>query len=274
MRVLTWNMGCAYGGTYHAGHPEAWRRLESLEPDVALLQEVLAVPDWVDPAHIIAEPRNTGGRFRTLVYVRGGSCNRVAPHPVLGPLLGGQVVIAEVAGFSEMPILMASVHTRTGPPRDPERSMFDALTPEEKSQLRLPKDSGSWNASLILAEVERVARDRQFVAGGDFNLAWRFDETQGGSTRYWASEQFKAMRNEGWRRPHLKFHAGEERTFFRHPHELLQLDHYFTDEGTYRAATRCDVMYFEDLNQLSDHAPLLLEIDSHRARHVTSEPGV
>ena len=41
MRALTWNTGCAYGGTYKRSNPRAWQQVAAWAPDVALLQEVM-----------------------------------------------------------------------------------------------------------------------------------------------------------------------------------------------------------------------------------------
>lgn len=260
VRIITWNMGCGFGGRYRSNHLNAWRQIEELDPDVALLQEVASIPDWADPSRIIVAKRNEAGTFLTVVYARRGSCELVAPDASVSPLLGSQAVIAEVTGLGE-PLLVASVHTRTGRPKEPELSMFHGLDPEVKGRLDLPSDSGSWNASIICSVIEWAAGRRNFVAGGDFNLAWRFDETDPRPTG-WASDQFKAMRDAGWRRPHLKFHAGEERTLFRRPLEIFQLDHFFCDAGTYGRATACDVIHLDDLEELSDHAPLGLTFSS------------
>jgi hypothetical protein len=66
----------------------------------------------------------------------------------------------------------------------------------------------------------------------------------------------------------MKFHVGEEQTFFRagRPTEMYQLDHYLTDEQTYGTATRCDVVQLENRAALSDHAPLLLETNAAGVR--------
>lgn len=254
VQILAWNMGCGFGAEYRSNHLDAWNRIEDLDPDVALLQEVASIPGWVDLGRVIVASRNQTRTFLTVVYARRGSCEPVAPDVVMAPLIGSQVVIGEVSGLGE-PLLVASVHTRTGHPKDPELSMFRALDPEVRDRLELPEDLGSWNAAIIRSAVTHASVGRQFVAGGDFNLSWRFDETESRPTG-WASDQFKAMRDAGWRRPHLKFHAGEERTLFRRPLEMFQLDHFFTDANTYVAATSCDVIHLDDLERLSDHAPL------------------
>lgn len=266
-------MGCGYGSRYKANHAQAWREIEALDPDVALLQEVLRVPESIDPSRVERAPRNRAGTFQTVVYVRRGSLVRIEPEPTLSPVVGGQVVLAEVTGLSISPVVVASIHTLTGAPEKQAQEAFNAL-PDSVRGL-LPEDRGSWNAAVILRSVAQHTRDRRFVVGGDLNLAWRFDEVQGGKTSYWASEQFRALRSEGWRRCHLKFHAGEERTLFRRPDELYQLDHLFADAETYGAATCCDVLQLDDLQELSDHAPLVLEIESEApgaSEEVTARP--
>lgn len=253
-------MGCAFGNEYRQSHDEAWRRVEQLDPDVALLQECGATPDWVDSSQIVTRPRNEGGRFHTIVYARRGTIQALDPDPVLAQILGGQAVMAEITLNGAPPILFASVHARTGPPKGVDRSHFDVLADDVRARLALPADPGSWNATSIYTAIARAATHQRTIVGGDFNLAWRFDEIDT-DHRYWAAAQFRAMRELGWRRPHLKFHAGEERTLFRKDHELYQLDHFFTDAQTYAAATSCEVVKLEDLERLSDHAPLMLEVN-------------
>lgn len=155
-------------------------------------------------------------------------------------------------------MVVASVHTIPGRPSGWQGPAFDALPPELSAGL--PKDRGSWNAHIILDAIARSSSGGRFILGGDFNVAWRFDETDKVPS-HWAGDQFRAMRERGWRRPHLKFHAGEERTLFRHDHELFQLDHFFVDELTYGISTGCDVLDLEDQSRLSDHAPLALQVE-------------
>jgi endonuclease/exonuclease/phosphatase family metal-dependent hydrolase len=260
MRFVTWNMGCGFGGAYKPAHLEAWAETEALDPDVALLQEVMSVPESVDPSRVVGAPQYPGGRFHTIVYVRRGSVRLAEADAVLAPVLGGQAVIAEVSDSSGGPVVLASVHVRTGVPSWESLLLFDALPDELRN--RLPPNQGLWNPTVVVNAIAGRVRGRRFVIGGDFNTAWRFDETQGNATGYWASEQFRAIRDRGWRRCHLKFHAGEERTLFRRPNAIYQLHHFFADDDTYRAASRCDVVHLENLERLSDHAPVILEIET------------
>ena len=230
MRIITWNMGCAYPGRYRAAHAEAWGQVEALDPDIALLQEVDQVPDSVDQDTVVCSPRDREGGSHTVVYARRGTVTMLGPEPDLAPALLGQALITEVAGLTPEPLVMVSVQ---------------AL-------------AGSWNTQIILDAVTGVSANREFVVGGDFNLAWRFEETQHSHS---ASDQFKAMRDQGWLRPHLKFHAGEQRTLFDGMDQLYQLDHFFVDHRTLQRSTRCDVVNLDEQDRLSDHAPLLLEVE-------------
>ncbi len=258
MRVITWNMGCASERSkYRENHAEAWRRIESLDPDVALLQEVRQVPESIDPRCVVASPRDRGGTFLTVVYARHGRVVRLQLDRALSTVVLGQAVVTEVTGASGHSVVFASVHALAGLPSPEARMAFEALP--KGGGLKLSTDAGSWHAQAILHAVDELVVGRRFVVGGDFNMAWRFDEEQGSEGGYWASAHFQAARNKGWRRCHLKFHAGEERTFFRGARELYQLDHLFADKITYDSASRCDVLEVDDLERLSDHATMILD---------------
>lgn len=95
----------------------------------------------------------------------------------------------EVVGLSIDPLTVVSVHTMTGVPKGGQVGAFDALSAAARA--RLPKDSGSWNAHIIMDVVAKASTGGRFVIGGDFNVSWRFDETQ---DSHWASDQFRAMR--------------------------------------------------------------------------------
>jgi endonuclease/exonuclease/phosphatase family metal-dependent hydrolase len=49
MRLITWNMGCAYGSRYKQSNPRTWQQLLAWQPDIALVQETLHPGDHLDP---------------------------------------------------------------------------------------------------------------------------------------------------------------------------------------------------------------------------------
>lgn len=84
----------------------------------------------------------------------------------------------------------------------------------------------------------------------------------GPSSAYYGNEEwFAKAEAAGWRAVHPKFHAGEQRTLFRPgKDEAFQLDHLLCDRKTWDAATACEVLQVPYLEELSDHAPLSVDI--------------
>jgi endonuclease/exonuclease/phosphatase family metal-dependent hydrolase len=267
MRFITWNMGEAFEQRYRDSHDRSWETLLGLNPDVAFVQESRRPsPDLVPEAHLFGRPRNDGGSFETLIYVKDpvALSAQSAPIPVaLQPLTQGQVVAGWITTATR-PWLIASLHAKTGVL---DQQPIDDLPDDLRRQL--PTDRDVWHMDLIALTVEMLRRTKpvaahgaNFLAGGDVNLAWRLDELHGPGSFWGSSEWFAHVRHLGWQRPHLKFHAGEQRTLFRHPHELYQLDHYFANSVTNQAVTDCQVVILPHLAELSDHAPVLLEMST------------
>lgn len=79
MRLITWNMGCAYGARYKTANPRTWQQLLAWRPDIALVQETLR-PDELDPEAYLFTPYDWSGpetrQIGTLVYARTGCCVR------------------------------------------------------------------------------------------------------------------------------------------------------------------------------------------------------
>ena len=259
MRIVTWNMGCAFGHKYRRGHLDAWSYLKDLNPDLAMLQEVGELPSWVAEDQVISAPRNQGGNFSTVLYSKTGGLVPVSPPPELADLLDGQAVMGLFQIGSTRPSLVASVHAKTGLI---DQSFLQHLPTDIRQWFPEAADRESWHMDVILAAVEATRRQyRRLVVAGDFNLALRLDEIHGPGPTYWGSGQyFDWARRCGWRRAHLKFHAGEQRTFFRKPTQLYQLDHFFVDEATYKTVDACDVLVPPRLEDLSDHAPLSMSL--------------
>jgi endonuclease/exonuclease/phosphatase family metal-dependent hydrolase len=261
MRLISWNMGCAFpGSSYMPRHERAWRTLLELEPDIALLQEARP-PEWVatDGSIVVGRPRNDRGSFQTLIWSRGRRLHRVETSAELAPLIQGQVIVGETVDNSGQPLLVASLHAKTGTwPQEP----FAALSQGVRDLL--PSSRYVWHSDVMLAEARQTFGSRRFVAAGDLNMASRMDAIYDSNSPMWGSGLwFAQARDAGWMRCHLKFHAGEEQTFFRPGREneqMYQLDHIFADAVTYAAATRCEVLSFDALDEMSDHAPMLLEL--------------
>lgn len=272
MRLVTWNMGCAFPGSgYMAHHERAWRALMDLDPDVALLQEARP-PEWVtnNGASVVGRPRNDGGSFHTLIWSRNRKLQPLETSMELVTLIQGQMVAAETTDDLGRPLLVASLHAQTGAwPQEP----FAALSKRVRDLL--PEGRDIWQQDVMLAEARQAFGERPFVAAGDMNVASRMDDIHGRRSPMWGSGQwFARARDAGWLRCHLKFHAGEEQTFFRPGKEreqMYQLDHFFADPSTYDSAVRCDVLAPANLAEMSDHAPMELEL--HQRTVATAAPS-
>jgi endonuclease/exonuclease/phosphatase family metal-dependent hydrolase len=257
LRVITWNMGCAYGSTYKKTQARTWRQLLAWDPDIALLQETLRPTD-VDPARYVFTPYGFSEKIGTLVHSKSEQLVSSALPPLLGDLLQGQVTMAEVS-LDGKNFLFASIHAGTG-----------QLASEDLAGLDLDGVGASHTSKIypldvILNQMKPATATRQFVVGGDLNASVRFDDLYGPSSPMYGNvEWFSKARDAKWYNAHRKFHTGDHRTLFRpgKPDELFQIDHLFTDKTTWNQLQRCDVLDVPLLDELSDHAPILLETSS------------
>lgn len=257
IRIVTWNMGGGSPGG-RAASDLHWQALDRLDPDVALLQEVTAAPDGVADNRWHARRRNDAGRvFYTAILARRGTLVPRSFDTGVLQALQGQAVAADYQTGDDPPLLLSSVHTLTG-------RVDGQLLASIEGPVRdhLPVGQVPSHMDIVLAALLPLTGHGRFVVGGDVNLAWRLDEQHAKGTSMWGSaDWFARVRAHGWRRAHLKFHAGEEQSY--HGKGGNQLDHFFADPATYQSATRCDFVRLDRDHPLSDHDPLLLEIDSY-----------
>lgn len=259
MRLITWNMGCAYGSTYKTSQPRTWRQLLAWDPDFALVQETLRPDPSVAPGSFVFTPYAWSEEIGTLIYSKSGILEERELSPILGGMLRGQVTLAGTS-LDGADLLLASIHAGT------EHVDLDV---DVLDDLDLDGVGGShttkvYPLDLILSELKPITSRRRFVVGGDLNASIRFDDlVTKGSALYGNVEWFSKARDAKWCNAHRKFYAGDERTLFRpgKPGEFFQIDHVFTDGTTWNQITRCDVMRVPFLTELTDHAPLVLEVD-------------
>lgn len=230
MRLISWNMGC--GGkqsAYRKTHAEAWSYLlDELRPDVALLQEALA------PAHKWVETR--------------GACVMSSDHnPDNGAVL-----------FAASPLRVSAFDVRA-------HDAFVAAADVEGLRimsLHLYPRSGTRHHGNLVALFDVVAdltRGHRFVVGGDINASRGFDTMYGGRAY---QKSFDAIARRGFHECHFGLHRAESQTFWGHRAKgAYQLDHFFVDEPAAGKIARCEVVTTEDTRRLSDHSPVLLEVE-------------
>ena len=254
MRVLTWNTGCAYGVTYKRSNGRAWQQVAAWAPDFALLQEVMRPPSWVPTSEVVFEPYDFSDEVGTAIWVPGGSPRRAELDLTWLPQLAPQVSIAE-AEVDGVSWLLASIHANT-------KELQRGELPELQAHVGCSSSGKLFPLDVVLADLAPHTAGRRFIVGGDLNAALRFDALYAPTSVYYGNaEWFGKAAAAGWRAVHPKFHAGEQRTLFRPgKDEAFQLDHLLCDRTTWDAATACEVLRVPYLGELSDHAPLSMEV--------------
>ena len=252
MRIVSWNMNLSFAS---GKHERAWRFLQALDPDVALLQEGFP-PDWAREHWQIVSARKYPKSHKyfgsAIVTRQWGRLEELKPEdrpPGLGALWGAAVV-AELVGDDRLWLM--SVHSSEKP-----------LTPDRLEGV--PIDGIRRIDPTSILEIEVAAHDfaglaagRVFIAGGDLNSSLEFDDPGRDRNR----RLFDNLAAGGF----VDLRLGpEQRTFFREPSKKpYQLDHVYADATTAAAEHTWRVLpdVAEKL-EISDHAPIEIEFPGY-----------
>jgi endonuclease/exonuclease/phosphatase family metal-dependent hydrolase len=235
MRFVSWNMGCGGPSKFRKTHEAAWEYLLSeLRPDVALVQEALIAASACMKgrgALLMSDDKNRDNG--AALFVRQGlEATRVpmkSPHAFLAA--------ADISGPEGM-FRTVSVHLypHSGEAHQANlRLLFDAL----KAAMTKPPITGG-----------------RFVAGGDINAARHFDVVYEKKTY---AKFFASVAKRGLHDCHFGLHGQDERTFWGKGE--YQLDHFFVEESAKASVRKCDVITTAETRRLSDHSPLVLELN-------------
>ena len=243
MRIITWNMGCGpRASQYRKHHDDAWTYLlDDLRPDVALVQEaLLARIDVAREGHAITlcdlAPEVRAG---TAVLVRSFETN-----PVESIVVGPETYTAA-----------CEVQTATGPLRVASVHVY-------------PGDKQYADLRRLSELLGPISAERPILVGGDFNAARRFDEVHGGK-KYRAS--FEAMDAAGLHEVHWRLHGREVQSFWgRQTKEAYQDDHFFISKSWASRVRSCEVIDNDLVRRVSDHGPVVMELDVSAARDARS----
>jgi endonuclease/exonuclease/phosphatase family metal-dependent hydrolase len=161
-----------------------WDYLRSLDPDIALLQEVAGIPPGIasDWRHLSAYPTTKGGRpqrFQTVVLAKG---EIVAPFPLSSPVSWVQSELARFAGN------LVSCQISTGGEEVTAVSVYSPAWPVDRGRLdgintspvRLTQNPDVWLSDILLAALQSTMDGGPWVIGGDFNMSETFDQWTGG----------------------------------------------------------------------------------------------
>ncbi len=264
-RIVAWNCRRA------ALKSGAWDYLLELDPDVALLQEVGAVPPRVSDVYTSAEatPVTRTGRpqrFRTAVLVRGeiaGDVELPAPSGWVARELAffmGNFVAKRVTLRNGLDLKVISAHSPAFP------IDWSRLKGVDTTGIQLTQNRDVWATEILWASLGSmgIAADDPFVVGGDFNSSETFDTLWAGGPR--GNREFIERMNALGLHECLRTFQGQLTPTFRSPRGgsvIHQLDHLYVTSALLGKLVRCDVdsadRVFGATPTLSDHLPIVAD---------------
>jgi exonuclease III len=257
MQLISWNMA---GAGFHSAtsHDDAWRWLTTeADFDVALLQESTP-PPWVleEFPVVIHNPKylQTGKRWGNSIICRQDNYREFkfdSDHQWL-ERIGGAVTVAQPNDPDG--IWLINMHSNASPV-PPE--LFMALQGLSVTHCHPKK---IWEVEVATHFLSPILEGKRFIFGGDLNSGYLFDTVY----RYDNNKiLFENMRQQGFIDLRLAHSVVEQQTYFKDNKGPYQLDQVFGDARTAARTTQWEVLSHvaRDL-ELSDHAPVIVEINS------------
>jgi exonuclease III len=261
-RIITWNCRRAVAGS------ALWDYFLELDPDVALLQEVMSVPAAVSARYSCQMERAMGKagapqRFNTAILVKGQIGPRV---PLVAPddwveaelsLFAGNLVAHEITPVHSAPLKVVSVYSPAWPV---DRARLKGV---DLSSVKLTLNRDVWVADLLWASIVHMKLDPReaWVFAGDFNLSETFDLWPGGPR---GNREFLERLEALGLDECLRMTKGALTPTFRNPRDGViqhQMDHMFATDALSERLLRCDVGQPEAVfkRRLSDHLPIVAD---------------
>ena len=262
MRVIAWNINRAHSDT-----KETWNYLLELNPDLAFLQEVNLIPDFIKNEFECLYKKATykngqPQRFGTAILVK----KRIIMKPfqlsaelnwVNDELIffGGNFLAAEIIlenGFHAQTISVHSPAWRIEPAR---------LVGFDVSEIKLKNNSDVWGTELLWAALNHMKpkNNLPWIVGGDFNFSVTFDSPKLRGNQEIIDRMNKLNLVE------CLFHKKEMLTpTFKNANDkkiVHQIDHLFVSEDLVSSLEFCDTGNSQHIfeNSLSDHLPIIAD---------------
>jgi len=257
MKVLTWNIRRATEES-----TDVWSEVQTLNPDVALLQEVGGVPEVLLKSHryfgFRAENKGGGKQaFETGILVRKGECIPVrltSADPVLQHALeayAGNLVHVRWTDESRSVWNLLSVYSPAWP-----LFSFQKSIPKKYRRFKSELSKDLWLTDLVHRYLHEHMNGERWIVAGDFNSATTFSWEIGQNQEFIDNMEAAGLTDAIF----LKY--GGPVPTFRHSRGsvLHQLDHFYLSEAARDQLLDCQVLgdhgVFE--RRLSDHLPILV----------------
>ncbi len=262
MKVLTWNVK---GASFHSA---TWEFLKHEPPDIALLQEVTKLPDWILDSynHHQVYPRFFGGhraKYSTVIlstwpikiarFLKSSldwvnDIHRTRP---------GWILECETIPEAGDTIRLVSIHSPAFPvPKDTYKGI-------DISVIQLKNNPALWFTEILWSLLcnEDINGRVPWIVGGDFNSSVLFDQPKDRGNRLIIERLNKLGLTDC-----LSHFNGEPVPTFRHPRGWVvhQLDYCYVNEPLMQ---RFDGAHVADQSEifeskpkmLSDHLPIICE---------------
>lgn len=263
MKIVSWNLNKAT-----AERIKSWEYLLDLQPDIALLQEVNSIPDFINETFDCSYQKaikkgKTTQNFGTAILVKGNINNPISLvsqskwvneqlNCYTGIFVSEQITLN--TGFRAN---VVSVHSPAW--------CFDSFDIDEieRSEIKLKNNSKIWGTELLWSALTKTKNksDLPWIVGGDFNMSTLFDQPRNRGNQ----EVLDRMKEIDFEECLFKV-KGEFTPTFRNVRskELLhQLDRLFVSPQLIGKLKTCEVgeadFIFE--NRLSDHLPIIADFD-------------
>ena len=251
IRIVSWNMNVR-------ARPDQWDILQSIKPDIALLQE------WRKPANFEA-----AGYLYSKEYLQGRYTAIWSKWPLQDTNNFPKAVEVPWESYRsalEGCIVSASAMTPIGPisvssvyayPEEIEQEKLSGFVLET---LRLPDAKGIWPADLIWWALKVWARGSgRAILGGDWNTSRILDDPKPRGNQAF----FDRMHVCGWHEIARKYYPDEKDSFTwaRKNARSMQLDHFFASSELASSVVNFEVIRTESFNRASDHFPIQVDLE-------------
>lgn len=261
MRIVTWNLNKA-----NSERIKSWNYLLDLMPDLALLQEVNSVPDFIKNEFDVLYRKATNKnlqpqKFGTAILVKG---KIIKPIQILSEsnwvnekltVFAGNFVAAETIlenGFRANIISVYSPAWIINPA---------GLEEIERNELKLKNNPHIWGTELIWSALRNAVSKSNlpFIVGGDFNSSPTFDFPKNRGNQEFL-DRMKALNFI-----ECLFHLKEILTpTFKNPSNqkiIHQIDHLFVSAELFSSLEKCETGNSQQIfdNYLSDHLPVIAD---------------
>ncbi len=247
---------------------KSWEYLSGLDFDLALLQEVNSIPDFIknEFGYLCRKATNKNGqpqKFGTAILVKGAIINSIQlvsesvwVNEKLR-LFSGNFLAAEA-------ILENAFHTNVVSVHSPAwRVNPSGLNESEFTELKLENNRDIWGTELLTAALSELAAksDLPFVVGGDFNSSPTFDFPKNRGNQ----EVLDKMNALGLKEC-LFQSKGILTPTFKNPRNqkiIHQIDHLFVPAVLITNLTFCETGNSQHIfeNSLSDHLPIVADFN-------------